>query len=501
MAASKRLVDELRERAQSNGAVRHPGDEYLEAQRGDAWEPPPDGYAGDHILGGQPRSPYDWQPYPVEALPEPAHGYVTAAAAAIGCDPSYVALPLLAGLASAIGASCRIRLKRGWSEPAILWTVIIGESGSLKSPAAEAPLRPIISRQAEAMRRYRAALEQYEHLCESASRSERPGRPVCARYLCGDITVEALVDRLAEAPRGLLLYREELAGWLRSYDAYRGGRGGDLAHWLSIFAQRPLMMDRRSADKTTRYVPYPTVSIVGGVTPGVLRACLGHEHFEDGLAARLLMAMPPARPKRWTEYDVTPECLTALVQVYDALYGLDLSVDAQTDEASPLDIPIGPAAKVLWVAYFDQHAGELAELSGNLAAAWSKLEAYTARIALLFHCVRLVTGQTNPGAIDEESMAGAIQLSRWHGRETRRIYAQLQESAEQRERQQLVQLIRKRGGQITVRQLMHASRRYRESSDAAEQALEGLVKHGTALRKDLPAKEQGGRPTAIYKLV
>ena len=61
------------------------------------------------------------EPYPVDALPEPLCGFVRAGAKAIGCDPSYVALPLLTVLAAAIGGTRRLLLKRGWSAPAILW--------------------------------------------------------------------------------------------------------------------------------------------------------------------------------------------------------------------------------------------------------------------------------------------------------------------------------------------------------------------------------------------
>ena len=74
-------------------------------------------------------------PFPEDALPEPIRGFVTEAAKAIGCDPSYVALPLLSGLASAIGNTHRIALKRRWTEPAIVWTAIVGESGTQKTPA------------------------------------------------------------------------------------------------------------------------------------------------------------------------------------------------------------------------------------------------------------------------------------------------------------------------------------------------------------------------------
>ena len=68
-------------------------------------------------------------------LPAPLAEYVRQCAVALGCDPAFVALPVLAVIASAIGNTRVIRLKRGWDEPAVLWTVIVGDSGTLKSPA------------------------------------------------------------------------------------------------------------------------------------------------------------------------------------------------------------------------------------------------------------------------------------------------------------------------------------------------------------------------------
>ena len=59
-----------------------------------------------------------------------------------GCDESYIALPLLTMLAAAVGNSRCIRLKRTWCEPAMIWAVVVGESGlkSLARPGNEAHL-------------------------------------------------------------------------------------------------------------------------------------------------------------------------------------------------------------------------------------------------------------------------------------------------------------------------------------------------------------------------
>ena len=85
--------------------------------------------AAEVIQPGQPAMRSDhFHPFPVDALPEPIRGFVSDGAKAIGCDASFVALPLLTVLAAAIGNTRRIQLKRGWTAPAIIWTAIVGHS-------------------------------------------------------------------------------------------------------------------------------------------------------------------------------------------------------------------------------------------------------------------------------------------------------------------------------------------------------------------------------------
>lgn len=82
--------------------------------------------------------PRPWKPFPVTSLPEPLRRFSRQAAAAIGTDSAYVATALLGALAGAIGNSRQILLKRGWVEPALLWAVLVGDSGTQKSPALDA---------------------------------------------------------------------------------------------------------------------------------------------------------------------------------------------------------------------------------------------------------------------------------------------------------------------------------------------------------------------------
>ena len=83
------------------------------------------------------QRPEPFRPFPVDVLPEPVRTAIKVDAKAIGCDPSFVALPMLAALAAAIGNTRRIALKPGWTEPSVVWVAIVGDSGTLKSAALD----------------------------------------------------------------------------------------------------------------------------------------------------------------------------------------------------------------------------------------------------------------------------------------------------------------------------------------------------------------------------
>lgn len=287
-----------------------------------------------------------------------------------------------------MGTPRRIRLKRSWSEPAVIWIVIVGQSGSLKSPAQDLALKFVRRLQDALLREYFAELEEYESKLidyendlvdwkknkrHGGTRPENPQKPICRRLLCSDTTVESIAILLQDAPRGLLLARDELAGWLGSFNQYKGGRGHDVAHWLEMHRAGYLLVDRKSGPVKLIHVPRAAVSITGGIQPEVLKCALGREHFEDGLAPRLLLAMPPRKQKRWTETEISPAIEEELARVFGHLYSLDFGTDEQGD-ACPIDLPLTTAAKRSWIEFYDEHASEQVELTGDLAAAWSKLK-------------------------------------------------------------------------------------------------------------------------------
>src|SRR5262249_61768605 len=118
-------------------------------------------HAGE-LWGPNPAGALPSRPFPVDALPEPVGGFVAAGGRAMGCDSSYLALPLLTAIGAAIGNTRRLELKRGWAVPPILWGALVGESGTAKTPAFKLVIRPIRERQRKALERYAQDMKQYE---------------------------------------------------------------------------------------------------------------------------------------------------------------------------------------------------------------------------------------------------------------------------------------------------------------------------------------------------
>lgn len=177
-------------------------------------------------------APEPRRPFPVGELPEPMRAMVEAVAGATGTDPSFAAMAALVVAAGCIGNRVAAHVKRGWTEPAVLWGMLVGKPGcAVKSPVLKLITAPLYAMFKNERQRYREELSQYEiekarHDVERDSwkKSQRkgpatdpplePDRPTERRLIVSDVTVEKLAEVLEDNPLGLLLVRDELAAWL-----------------------------------------------------------------------------------------------------------------------------------------------------------------------------------------------------------------------------------------------------------------------------------------------
>src|SRR5262249_32295558 len=161
---------------------------------------------------------------------------------------------------------------------------------------------------------------------------------------------------------------------------------------------------------------------------------LGVQHRESGLAARLLLACPPRRAKRWTEADIDPRFEEAFADILDRLYELQPAT-SEDGALRPVALTLTPDAKRIWKTYYNAHNEEQVDVVGDLPAAYSKLEESAARLALVIPFCRWAAGDPtleSPEMVDAVSMEAGVKLAQWFKHEARRVYALLEESDDQR---------------------------------------------------------------------
>jgi putative DNA primase/helicase len=376
------------------------------------------------LSGKRPTAP----PFPVDALPVATRRFVREAGAAIGCPTEMIAVPLLGTLSAGIGASRVVQLKRGWREGATLFLAVVAPPGTKKTPAAKAATAPAWERQAELSRRYTDELELYEAECrqwKDGSREvfedgepapEPPDEPKLGRTVVEDTTTEALFPILEENPRGVLVGNDELTGWLRSMNQYKGGKGSDRQVWLSIWSNHPTVIDRKGKSEPI-IVSRPFVSLVGSVQPEVLPELARGPN--DGLLDRFLVSYPELKRAHISDDEISDEASAEVKNLYGKLVDLRMPED-ESGEPYPAVVPLSPDA---WEV-FKELADSLAEeayapgFPAHLEGAWSKMEAYLARLSLILALCRVTEygGEERVEARDVLMASGLVDYFKAHAR-------------------------------------------------------------------------------------
>ena len=290
---------------------------------------------------------------------------------------------------------------------------------------------------------------------ENNRRTARKARSPTSRALhrFSDTTVEALAPLLLANPRGLLMARDELAGWIGSFDRYAGGRGGaDSAHWLSMHNGESIIVDRKTGIPRTIYVPQASVSVCGGIQPAILHRALGMEHRESGWRRRLLLTCPPRIAKRWTEADIDPTAEAEIAGLIDRLYELQPTV-GDDGELRPVVVGLTPRRQSGVEGVLQRprarasgpgrrlvgRVGQAGRIRGPAGAGDSLRPLGAPTIPTLTNAT--MRGRGEHGSRD--------RLATWFKHEARRVYAMLGETDDDRDQRRLVEWIERKGGSTT----------------------------------------------------
>jgi hypothetical protein len=150
-------------------------------------------------------------------------------------------------------------------------------------------------------------LTRFRRRCWGKGRGDFPKcREPINRYIVNDPTIEKLGEILNQNPAGVLLFRDEISGFLANLE--RAGHENDRAFYLEAWNG----YGRYTYDRILRGtldINSVCVSILGAITPGPLAAYL-RETFkgvrDDGLIQRFQVSVYPDPPPTWRNIDRYP---------------------------------------------------------------------------------------------------------------------------------------------------------------------------------------------------
>lgn len=478
---------------------------------------------------------------PPELVPAPLRPWLVEAAGLLCVPLEFVAVPALVALASVVGR--RVTLapleKSDWTVCPNLWGAVVGPPGFLKSPAMAEALRPLNRLAATAREEYEANRDSTdaerdrieaeiavakERFKQAAKRGEPADTTALAalkaalresgraerRYLTSDATVEKLGELLAENPHGMLIVRDELAGWLTTLE--REGRQGEREFFLEGWSGTG-RFDFDRIGRGTVHVDSLTLSIIGGIQPGKLNrwfeGAIEGGGEADGLVQRFgLIAYPDdlgpyVKPSHWPD----SEARNRAFEVFRRLDTLDVS--ALQPEIDDRGLPFvrfdEPAQAAFDHWYGDNQArirsGELAETPA-FASYVAKQGKTVGALALLFELAvafgTFGTALPRPFRVGVAAFYCAAALTELFEEHAKKLYApELNPTASPaRALARHIGAGRVRDGD-TVRDLYRHHWAALSSQGAVDLAIGGLAAIGWVRTE---AVTTGGRPSEILRV-
>ncbi len=291
--------------------------------------------------------------------------------------------------------------------PAIVWTCLVGESGTGKSRAEGVILAPLRKWQSEERKKWKKLLSDYKQSLKNAAKdgSDPVAPPVERKYLFEVATIQAVMRRLAEQnENGSLWARDELAGLFKSLGQFvRSGSGEGLECLLKMWDGSGSIVDRVDAEEDSYNVFETRLSIAGGIQPGIFRQVFSHPDDPQGIQARFLYAVAPVKKAlRVKGYCQLSDILPDLYQWLDNIpTGM---------------VKLSPAADRHYTNLVEQ-IGDLAEIEPTQAIrAWMrKLPGQLLRIALGLHLLECYFDRNkNLWLLEVDTLDRAVEAGRYY---------------------------------------------------------------------------------------
>lgn len=353
-------------------------------------------------------------PFDAELLPQSVRGYVIDYAARMdNAAPDFAAISVMIAAGALIGGTAEIQPKKndtGWKLVPNLWGSAIGYPSAMKTPSLKCGLSLLDHAQKSINREFAKRKKRFDaEIVVAEVRNEKlendikqaaddgdidrvlelkeqisehtPSAPKYRELMVNDSTVEAIAIMMENSPLGILVFRDELSGWIAALDNPQ--RAHERAFYLEGFSCGQFKQSRVGRGKVN--IDKLIVSLSGGIQPGKLAPILASRaagNGDDGLLERIIQMS--VFPDLIGEYsDRTPDILAEQVakSVFEALSYMG-------NERDNAEIYIfDNKAQEIWTEWATAHKQRERSADPSWQGILGKYPALCAKLALVCHLI------------------------------------------------------------------------------------------------------------------
>ncbi len=275
-----------------------------------------------------------------EIFPESLASPIEEVARRMNLKPECYALALISGISRFLKNGSSTMLVDEWNRYRCrtfgYFGALIAESSQMKTPVMNAMITdPLAAMRERNQQKFEAQEKVYEQEFEQWKNSKdenkgpAPDKPVKIIPYITKATWEGIAGMVGRNPsQGILWLSDELAGFFKSANQYRGGRGSDNEDLLESWSGNGAAVARAGGIPVD--VGAVSLSIYGNIQPKVLAPFLGDGSDDNGTFARFDFVQQPLALTQITlglpKIDINP-MMQALYEKVDALPLMEFELD------------------------------------------------------------------------------------------------------------------------------------------------------------------------------
>jgi hypothetical protein len=357
--------------------------------------------------------------FPLDIFPEEIQHYILECNNKLDANIDYMGCSLLWLISVCVGNTYEIEVKKGWTEPGVIWLAVVGRAGIGKTPSIDNIIKPLNVLNFKEIKRYSDQMEVFNYYNDLTKKEKEehpePMKPKKTQFIANDITLEALVDLHQESDNAVGVFKDELAGWFKDMNKYRAG--SDLEFWLSCWSSKSVSVNRMT--RKGSFIERPFIPVLGGIQPSIFNQFATDENKDNGFLDRMLLSFPDAKVEEYNENEMHIADIMWYSNTITRFYqGLKSAFIKRDNDGKIITntVKFKQEAKEEWKRIFNRITKEQNNDEENeyLKSMYPKQKSYIPRFALLIHLFSSNFDEdVNVSEVSKDSILKAEKLSNY----------------------------------------------------------------------------------------